>query len=184
MKKRKAARGCGKGHIFDNPEKKEEMLAYRTAGYSYPQLALYYNVDHSTLIYHVKKAGIPMVDQMKKDKIISAVKNGKNIYNVAKTFSVTPSLVSVYCSQAKLNQKILPSEKKLVLKMAPKWGRPSPYNFHINYTKTKKSIRPGWIADLDGSWVCAGKPISQIQKEQEERREKIAVQQRLEMLRY
>lgn len=45
-------------HIFKDKEIKEDMLNLRRKGYSYNYLSKLFKVDHSTIMYHCKKAGI------------------------------------------------------------------------------------------------------------------------------
>lgn len=53
-----AERNCGHGHVFDDPKVKEQMLNFRLEGYSYTDIARRYDVDHTTIMYHCRKAGI------------------------------------------------------------------------------------------------------------------------------
>lgn len=47
---------AGHGHVFDDPAKKAEMLKYREQGYAYADIARLYGVDHTTIMYHCRKA--------------------------------------------------------------------------------------------------------------------------------
>lgn len=51
----------GRGHVFDDLKKLNEMIALREKGVSPSVLGRKYNVDHSTIIYHSQKAGIQSV---------------------------------------------------------------------------------------------------------------------------
>lgn len=56
-------RSVGYGHVFtDDPSKKEEMVQLRKAGYSLTDIARKYGVDHTTIIYHCRAAGIKAGD--------------------------------------------------------------------------------------------------------------------------
>lgn len=183
------------GHVFDDPKKKEEMLAYRMAGYSYPQLALHYGVDHTTLIYHVRKAGFVKIDKKKKDEIVKLMKGGADMKDVSKKYGISQVAISSYCCQAGLKGfKILSNEKKLVLSVGPPRTRiRHVYNGKIHDRKNRtwpqydirppKSPRPGWLF-YGGEWICAGKPIEQIQAERKEKEKKIQEQERMDMLKY
>ena len=50
----------GRGHIFEDMQKLNEMLQLRMQGYGPSTLANRYGVDHSTIIYHCKKSGLQM----------------------------------------------------------------------------------------------------------------------------
>lgn len=52
-------RQLGHGHVFDDPKKKAEMIDLRKQGYSYLEISRKYGVDHTTIIYHCRIAGIP-----------------------------------------------------------------------------------------------------------------------------
>jgi hypothetical protein len=45
----------GDVRIFKDPEKVEEMVRLRDAGWSWPRLATKYNCDHTSLIYQFRK---------------------------------------------------------------------------------------------------------------------------------
>jgi len=180
----------GRGHIFDDPEKKAEMISYWVAGYSLPQLALYYGgLHHTTILYHIKKANLKRISREQRKEIVELIKNGKDINEVAKKYSISPVFVSVYCSHEGLKgQKIISNNKKLVLQISPTWGRikkekvfcpKKEYN-----KKTPLPERPGWFLDFSGRWICAGKSFKIIKEEQKIRQEKAKVQQRLNMLTY
>lgn len=48
----------GRGHIFEDLDKLNQMLALRSLGHSASDLANHYGCDHSTIIYHCKRAGL------------------------------------------------------------------------------------------------------------------------------
>lgn len=58
----------GRGHIFDDVKKLNEMLNRRMLGEGASQLGAFYGVDHSTIIYHCKRSGMQFPG--KNDKII------------------------------------------------------------------------------------------------------------------
>lgn len=45
----------GRGHIFDDLSKLNEMLQLRRQGVSTVRLGAHYGVDHSTIVYHSKR---------------------------------------------------------------------------------------------------------------------------------
>lgn len=47
---------AGRGQVFKDPEKKAEMISFRAKGYAYADIARYYGVDHTTIMYHCRVA--------------------------------------------------------------------------------------------------------------------------------
>lgn len=45
----------GDTRIFKDPAKVQELIAMRIARMSFPKIALHFNCDHSTVIYHWQK---------------------------------------------------------------------------------------------------------------------------------
>ena len=173
------------GHVFEDPKKKAEMLAYRAAGYSYLQLACYYGVDHSTLIYHCRKAG--MVVPMKgdsRDKILELIKKGKTIKEVSKELNILESTISTFLSKEGVKGfKIVSNKKLLVLSL------PCPMTRNRNYIKSQISYkrtpppRPGW-SRVGDEWISNGKNFVQILKDCELRKKKMLEEARIKMLIY
>ena len=174
----------GRGKIFDDPKKKLEMLAYRVEGYSYLQLALHYQLHHTTSMYHCREANVLRVDKSEREKMVKFVKAGKTIDEVAKMYKVPRTVVSSYCSRAGLKgHKFVSSGKKLVLQL-PLPGERKKRGFYRQPTEEFVSPRPGWIPDSIGGWTCAGKSIEQIREEQKKRKEESGVVKRMDMLLY
>lgn len=48
----------GRGHVFDDVAKLNEMLNRRMMGEGVAKLGAMYGVDHSTIIYHCKRSGM------------------------------------------------------------------------------------------------------------------------------
>jgi hypothetical protein len=48
----------GRGHIFEDLHKLNEMIAMRQQGIGPSKLAVRFGVDHSTIIYHCKRNGV------------------------------------------------------------------------------------------------------------------------------
>ena len=181
----------GRKHIFDNPTKRAEMLAYRAAGYTYPELALYYGVHHTTILYHCRKAGFMKSTRGEGEKMALLIKAGKTIDEVAKMYSVPSTVISSHyarhCARLGLKGfKILHNDQKLVLRLpisfrrkkrAPK--KPKIYK----YVRTPPSPRPGWLKEA-GVWVCVGKKIDQVREEQEKRQKRDRDFKKIEMLNY
>lgn len=177
---------AGHGNIFDDPQKKKEMISHYVEGYSCPQIALYYEVHHTTILYHVQKAGVCRVDKKIRDKIICLVKKGMSTQRVAQKFKILEPSVSAICVMKGIpGCKIYPIKKQLVLKIAPRSGgfrrQISP---PVSFKKTPNSERLGWMKHPDGEWVRTGRSIEQIQKEQEERRRTKEFSKREDLLKY
>lgn len=171
----------GQGNTFKDPITKAEMLAYRTAGYTYPQLALHYGVDSKAIIYHCRKAGFMDKTKGQHKKIVDLVRAGKTIKEVAKMYFVHSTVVSSYCIRAGLKgSKILQNTQKLVLQLP---SDPQRKSSNYVFKRTPESPRPGWIKE-SGIWTCAGKKIQQIQTEQEERKRRDHDLKKIEMLSY
>ena len=176
-RKKKSNRRCGHGHVFDDPEKKNQMLAYRVLGYSYVQLAYYYGVDHTTILYHCKKANLPYFahdDGTKRKSILLMLKEGLTLRKIAKIFKVPETTLTAFCARAGIKGiKIKENKKlKLVLKLPIPISRRSRYGpGRISYKYTPPNPRPGWI-DKGGIWYKKEKSIYQLNKEQKQREKK------------
>ena len=53
----------GRGHIFDDLGRLNEMLTLRLRGAGPSSLAQHYGCDHTTIIYHCKRAGVQVSGQ-------------------------------------------------------------------------------------------------------------------------
>ena len=179
-------RKIGHGHVFDDPDKKAEMLAYRQNGCSYPQLALYYGTDHTTILYHCKKAGLVTLKKAEKKKIVELVADGMSPKDVAIQFKTTESTVVTYCKMAgMIGQKIVMPTPLMVLQIKPPMNRvrESRGEGIPEYQKTP-SARPGWIEDTYEGWICAGKSLRELQVIAKERQRKAEEQKRIDLLTY
>ena len=76
----------GRGNIFDNRKILHEMLALRAKGLGLSELGRKYNVDHSTIFYHIKKSGMATVQRV--------VQKPKDV-DVA-IFHITPFIISLH----------------------------------------------------------------------------------------
>lgn len=79
----------GRGNIFNNPRTLDQMLKLRNKGVGPSELARMFGVDHTTIIYHSKKANITAPIQ--KGVTISG---GQTVIETTKT-SIIVSGVSV-----------------------------------------------------------------------------------------
>jgi DNA-binding CsgD family transcriptional regulator len=167
----------GQGNVFRNPKKKAEMLNFRSLGYTYPQLALYYGVDHSTLIYHVKKAGLLTITQKIRHSIVRQIEAGKTPKEMAEKYKIPETNVIAYCGRAGLKgYKFVPGHRKLVIRMGINAGRGRGQKERMdhNYGHTKAYVRKpqsecmGYMSDGLGGWVREGKSYKQIMKDKKE----------------
>ena len=130
---KESSRGQGKGTVFSDLKKKKEMLSLRKAGYSYPQITAHYEVDHTTIIYHCKRAELFVFAPKERQKIVSMVSKGCPVEQVAKKFKMHKALVKTFCRQAGVpGFNHVDKGKKLILKTYPRW------RYYENPLKGKK----------------------------------------------
>src|SRR3990167_2094853 len=54
--------------VFNNKEKRDELIKLLKEGYSYSSIAVHFKVDHSTVIWHARKLGIKLLTPEQKAK--------------------------------------------------------------------------------------------------------------------
>lgn len=182
----------GRGHVFNDPVKKAELFSLRADGYSVHQLARYFGVDHTTLLYHFKKAGIIPISYDLKQQVIKAIKDGMTMRQAARKYAIAFITVASMCVSAGMTnilQTPIPGSKKLVLRILPRWGnwgRPKKVSTELKKYKSliKHSERPGWYKRKNGTWICEGKSFVMLQKEQREKQKQVEAERRAKMLLY
>ena len=166
--KNKVDKRIGHKCVFKNKARKEELLQGRKNGLSIIALSKKFNVDHSTVIYHLQKAGL-IIDKHERKKMIRDVKKTKNLTEVAKKYNIHENSVIFWSrnSQIDLSKCVyIPWKKK-----------------ETNKTSSKNK-RPGWMPDEKGGWICLGKNMSQINKEKAIKRKKEQEEYRNKLLDY
>lgn len=166
---------CGKGHIFDNDEKKQEMLKFRMMGYSYGKLSRKYEVHHTTIMHHCRVAGIA-IGKIKRKKLYELIKAGLSFQAIFEKMNVFPKTVELYIKMfGKHGNKLFSVNKKL-----PK------YSTYSTITSLSKIDSRGteWVLGLRGEWICAGKSEKAEKKSDEERKKRALELKRIEMLKY
>jgi biotin operon repressor len=187
-----------RGKIFSNHNRLEKMLRLRTAGYSYIYLAKLFNVDHTTVIYHCRKAGISITGKKRKEMYLLMDK-GVSKNQISSELGIGKEVVERYIelykeggkkmySRKYINffKKIKPKEKKQIKikkeKLIPKLI-PKSEEVPIILTKTdKRGVL--WRDNGKGKWICVGMSKEAKIIEEETKRRKALELKRLQLLAY
>lgn len=86
-----------RGNIFSNPKKKENMLILRIKNYSYEKIAARYGVDHTTIIYHCKEAGITLPIDIR-NKMYELIDDGIPIVDISGKLGISMEVIDLYTS--------------------------------------------------------------------------------------
>ena len=188
-------RKSGLGHVFDNPRIKREMLILRIKGYSYVLLSRRYGVDHTTVMYHCRRAGICLREGVR-DQMFQLIKNGITVADISKKLNILEEVVTFHMEIfgidghrvfsrrgwgiQGLNIKLPPGvenpkEKK---KIASEKEEPEPV-----LTRTD-SRGVEWVKDNNGRWICTGNTEKIIAFDEENKKKKELELKRLKMLSY
>lgn len=65
----------GQKKIFNDLDTRAQMLDLRRSGYSYKAIAIKYGVDHTTIIYHCRRAGL-LLDGIQPTVKVNKLKRG------------------------------------------------------------------------------------------------------------
>ena len=179
-----------KKNIFDNPRVKKEMLILRIRGYSSVTLARRYGVNHTTILYHCRQAGICITTQVRK-QLFQFIKNGLCIIDVSRKLNIPEDVIKFYTeiygnNGDKLFSRKAPHTPSQIIKLPPKVERPSGKSKEeLPSTLTRTDSRGvEWVQDNRGNWICAGKPKEVIQFDEENKKKKALELKRLQMLSY
>lgn len=185
----------GRGHIFEDPKKIEEMLNLRMMGYSYVQIARRYDVDHSTIIYHCQKNRMSLRSETKKE-LYDLIKQNATIEEISKKLIIPLETINLYLSIYGLDGKKIYSrrftrvgrlKKKLKPKKIIKIKDIKEYKIEdVPCSKLTITDKRGviWFINNRGERICMGKTEETIKKEVEEKKKKQLELKRLKMLKY
>ena len=174
----------GYGFIFQDEARKAQMLAYRLEGYSYAELAKYYGVKHTAIIYHCRKAGLPFVPAKEEAAIAEKVREGQTVQSLAQSYGVAAAVIVAHCVRAGISGFRVPRiDKKLVLELPHVHERRKRAAPRVPRPPAAKEERKGWIRDGD-EWICAGKSFGDIAKEAERRKKEERQRRWLDNLNY
>jgi hypothetical protein len=176
----------GKGTVFSEPAVKAEMLSLRRAGYSYIQIARKYGVDHSTIVYHCKKAGLLLfTDKWLLGEMLDKVRAGVDIDSVAILYGCSRTVIESYCHRAGITGIEVSKNQDSLPPLTPDLPELGEVPVLI-LTKKTEVVRPGWRLDERGEWICLGpnKESDKERKEIKERNHRALEKRRLEMLTY
>ena len=180
-------KAMARGHTFSDPNVKEEMLDLRRQGYSYVEIARKYHADHTTILYHCKKAGL-ILGRDAIQRLFCLVKQGLSAVDVGLRLHIPSTVVDFYCFRYGVvgNGIVFRTKTKLKSIVEPKPNGPV-------YSKLPKSLNQftkvdergvEWIMGVDNQWICMGKTEKQYRLEQVEEKKRILEKRRLEMLTY
>ena len=178
----------GRGHIFLNQETKEEMLGFRKMGYSYIEIARRYNSNHTTILYHCKRAGL-VLNEENKNKLYELVKKGLSAIEVGLKLNIPSTVVDFYCFRHGVRGKKLFCRTKLHLEpisIKPKRikkERP-PIIIKKNNLLIIDDYGTEWLLESTGERTCLGKSEKQRLVNEENKKKKELELKRLEILTY
>jgi transposase len=195
----KVTRGNKDGYqkVFQNKEKREEMLELARKGLSWSEIARMYGVNHTSIMYHCAKAGIrsPFRTQKPKDRSLlsSAFNNRENtpashyvvtqlrsdiisliveekmlVEDIADLYNVSLDTIVNYCKRNQINLE----ELYLRAKITTGAGYFSEGGF------------PKWRRDSIEGRICIGKSKAARTKELKIRERRIQKEKRKEILTY
>lgn len=129
--------------VFKDPAKLNEMLDLRRGAgpdSSYHSLADKYQVSHSSILYHCRKAGLmPFEKPEVLEEMLTLARAGTWYTELAEKYKVHPNVVLHYCHRAKVVPSIPPRD------LDPNAPNQKPVD-----------IRPGWRRDANGEWINLG----------------------------
>lgn len=188
-------RKCGKGHVFDNPNVKREMLILRIKGYPYLVLARRYGVDHTTILYHCQYSGICLKENVR-EKMFILLRVGMSIPDISQKLNILEDVIKFYIEicgsdESRIFSRRTPWVSKKSIKLPPILEK----IVHQKKHKKKKEeplltlIRTDsrgveWLQDNRGMWICVGKTREKILFDEEEKKKKALELKRLQMLAY
>lgn len=188
MEPEREVHSIGHGHVFDDPKKKAEMIALRLQGYPYGDIARKYNVDHTTIIYHCRVAGLLIFsDPFIRDEMLAKIAAGESTVKVAEFYNCLPSVVESWCRRSGMKGVASTAIKIHLFPPAPRkhtGGRPKKPLTEAQQYKAFEKSRPGWRRDEKGDWICLGKSQRQAKRDVKDRARRTLEKRRLEMLTY
>lgn len=200
----------GDKRIFTSEKKLNQMLMLRGLGFSYPQLARKYEVDHSTIIHQCQKAGIAL-SKKKKASLLKMIKDGEKVEEISKKLDILPYIIKQYNiarrkmgDAAFFNKKkeirIVPRISKKVIKESniqskERADRAIALRREAAKAKTLKNEEPVkkiheakkgeiWITNNLGQRMLFGKTEEAIRLEAEEKKRRELELKRIKMLQY
>lgn len=127
-----------RGRIFSDPQKRANMLKLRIRGYSYVRLARKYNVDHTTIIYHCKEAGIALPVKIK-NEMYNFIKMGVLPNDISFKLGIRKEVIDFYiATYGQFGNKVF--SRRVIRNKRSSFKYPKP----IKFTKSKIRIRPIW----------------------------------------
>lgn len=185
----KKPRGRGWGHVFDDLNLKNEMLELRRQGYAFTDLARKYGVDHTTIVYHCRKAGLLRFsdDPVARQQMLAAVAAGEPIDVVAARFGSTPAIVVSWCKRSKMKGHFMGRNALHLFPSLPRKPHkpriPRPMS-QFEMDKMVARTRPGWRLNEKREWVQIPKSYRQIKKDVKDKNKLALEEKRLKMLTY
>lgn len=174
--------GRGQGRVFRDPAIKAEMIALRDAGYSYKDIAIKYGVDHTTIIYHCRKAKMVVFgDPVIKKEMLDRVRSGGNIDEIAAHYGVNRTVIESYCHRSGIKGV---SVTRTHVRLFPKAIQVYEETLPIAPVDEPEEIRPGWRRDEKGDWICLGKSKKEAKADAKTRAQKEIQKRRIDMLTY
>jgi hypothetical protein len=178
----------GRGHTFSNQMIREEMLDFRRKGYSYIDIARKYNSDHTTILYHCRRAGLVLNEELK-NELYSLVKKGFSAIDVGKKLNIPSTVVDFYCFRYGVRGKKLTCRTKLHLdpiSIKPKRIKREKIIIIKHQSQLLKIDEKGteWLIESSGELVCLGKSKKQEKIDEGNKKKKELELKRLEILTY
>ena len=168
---------------FRNKEQNiKELISLRLKGYTITDIARKYKVDHSSIIYHLQKAGVALKKNVR-DELLRLAIRGYSLGAITKSLGIPSPVVEYYCVHHGI--QIVPKKKKVILPpLVPKlpgWG-----------TKRKSPLVVGgidargveWRTDELGNRICLGRSDQRRKIDSVKEAEKALKRRRLDMLKY
>ena len=187
---------CGKGHIFNSTEKKEEMLSLRMMGYSIVQLATKYNVDHTTIMYHCRQNGIAIKYKIR-EELYRLLKAGEPVDEISKKLDLIPEVIDLYIRVFGVDGNKIFARRKYKLKniIVKKPKIEKIFKIRVKKGKTiETALSPPstiidkngveWLDTGNGRRICVGRTEESMKESLEKKKKKELELKRLQMLKY
>lgn len=195
----------GATKIF-TPEKIKEVINLRKMGYPYSVLAKKYKVDHTTIIYHCRDAGISL-RRCQKKIINSLLSQGASAEKISEILKIPLEAAEYHISMFKIAGDRLYS-KMLISSLPPLINKPIIKKINITKKQRKKRVKKilvrkirvvegiaqpliktdsrgvEWMSNGKGGWVCAGRTQESLKREAEEKKKRELELKRRQMLKY
>jgi len=182
---------------LEDPKIREDIITKRAAGYSLSAIADYYQVDHTSIMYHLRREAEKYIfDGVVRTHVIQMLRGGKTIKEVIEKYNrpyrvVTKDAILKCCELSghpieRINQEVEAKKKGEYLPELPPLVEDFKEKTYLNKLEVERrpGFRKGWLRDGAGGWISTGKSYAQLQKEKTKKDKETLQNKKEELLAY